>query len=34
MQSLVNKTGKKAPETRKEALCCAKVSNHAVGCHD
>ncbi len=34
MQSLVKKTENKVQVHKKEAQCCAKISNNAVGCHD
>ncbi len=34
MKTLVKKTEKKQVSEKKQAQCCAKLSNNQVGCHD
>jgi hypothetical protein len=34
MKTLVKKDKKQGTRAGKKALCCAKLSNNAVGCHD
>ncbi len=34
MKTLVKKTQKTENASKKQAQCCAKLSNNQVGCHD
>ena len=34
MKTLIKKDKKRGEDTSKKALCCAKLSKKAVGCHD
>jgi len=34
MKTLIKKGKKQGIKVAKKALCCAKVSSNAVGCHD
>ncbi len=34
MKTLIKKHARKEAEEKKQAQCCAKLSNNQVGCHD